>query len=160
MKYLKDSYRFRFEDSGATRHIHAQFIDTLGRPREAEVSKEVFRELGSINRSIRSMERSDLRHIDRRALDDEELAVLTGRLSPSAEDIALRNLSHERLKASFLELSPLQARRFLLVYGLGFSYAETARIEGCSINAIKHSLAFARRNLQRILQKRLPDIPC
>ncbi len=65
----------------------------------------------------------------------------------------------EELRAAFLQLPPKQARRYLLVHVIGFSYAEVARMEGCTSKAVLKSLIAAKKKLQTILRKGVVESP-
>ena len=159
MSFRNYPYQFKFDDSKKPARIYVYFRDAFNRVKEVEISEELFFELVLLNNSIRNIERSEERHKEYRELSEEELVARGAPTAPSAESLALNNLFIEQLKRAFLELPPAQARRYLLKHVVGFSYAEIAQMENCSRNAVKHSLVFAKRNLQRILADRLPITP-
>ena len=156
MKYRKHPYTFRFAEKRKVCRIYASFFDGQRHLREVEVSEEVYWELVALNRSLQNMEKRRQRENKRCLLDDGVSVGSRSRLFPPAEDEALKRLSNEQLRLSFQKIPPFQARRFLLVFGLDFSHAKTASIEGCSIEEVKHSIAAARRSLRRALGDRMP----
>jgi RNA polymerase sigma-70 factor (ECF subfamily) len=158
MSYRRKPYEFRFEGIGTSRHIYACFCDHHHK-REIEIGEELHLELVLLNRSVRNMESAEERHSEFRDLSEEEQAERGAPTNPSAEEDAFRNLLIEQLKAAFLAIPAVQARRYLLAHEFGYSYAEIARMECCSTNAVKKSLIAAKRNLQEILRNRVPETP-
>jgi RNA polymerase sigma-70 factor (ECF subfamily) len=159
MSKRKKPYEFRFEGEGANRRIYARFRDYYHHPQEVEVTEELHLELVLLNRSVRNIESSEERHEEHRDLTDEEQALRGAPVAPSAEDEAINSFLIEELKSAFMQLPAVQARRYLLAHVAGFTYAEIAQMEGCSRNAVKHSLVIARKNLKEILAGRLPITP-
>ena len=151
MSHYKKSYKFRIEIEGDIERIYVRFHDGDSKQREVEISKDVLQELDLLNKSIRNIQRSAERHKEYRELVDEELIMRGVSHAPSAEEEALNNILIEEMMSAFLKLPTVQARRYLLAHVYGLSYAEIAEAEGCSLNAVKHSLVIARKNLQRIL---------
>jgi hypothetical protein len=92
-------------------------------------------------------------------LTEEEVALKSGETKPSAEVCALNNFLAEELKLAFMEISPAQARRFLLHHAFGYSHKEIACMEGCSVNASWRSVRQAKKNLQKSLKKGLQVLP-
>lgn len=137
----------------------ATFKDGGGKKKEAEISESQFAELVRLTKEAANVARKDRDHKGNQILGEEEIAELGGLYAPSAEDVALNNLLIAELRAALLLLPPVQARRYLLAHALGFTYKEIARMDGCSRNAVKHSLVHARKNLQIILENRLPASP-
>ncbi|MDR2672487.1 MAG: hypothetical protein LBC35_04230 [Coriobacteriales bacterium] len=159
MSKRKKPYEFRFEGEGNDRRIYASFHDHYHCPHEVEISEELHSELVLLNRSVRNIESEEERHGDCRDLTEEEQAQCGALTNPSAEVEALNNLLIKQLRLAFLELPTVQARRYLLAHEYGYSYVEIARMEGCSIHAVKKSLVIAKKNLQKILRNRVPEIP-
>lgn len=159
MSTRKKPYEFSFEYETGDCHIYANFNDAYDHRQEVEVSKELHVELTLLNRSVRNLESCEERHKEYLDLTDEELVSRGIPLEPSAEDIVLDSLLADELKDAFRELPAVQARRFLLVHALDFSYADVAQMEGCSSSAVKHSLIIAKKNLRKILGSTLPDTP-
>jgi RNA polymerase sigma-70 factor (ECF subfamily) len=152
-------YSFRIEDKGVSRRIFTTFRDGFHQIKEIEISEKEHDELVGINRSVRNIEASEENHNEFIWLTEEEHAERGASTAPSAEDEALNNLLIEQVKSAFMKLPPAQARRYLLAHGLGFSYAEIARMEGCSVNTVKKSLVAAKKKLQEILRIGVPETP-
>ena len=150
-------YNFRFDDDETPRRIYAYYNDAFNQPKEVEISEELYVELVLLNRSVRNIESSEENHNEYRDLTDEEMVERGAATAPSAEDVALNNLFIEELKQTFTELPVTQACRYLLAHVAGFSYAEIALMECCSVHATKKSLIAAKKNLLRILLNGVPD---
>jgi RNA polymerase sigma-70 factor (ECF subfamily) len=159
MSYRKKPYEFHCEEKDGRRHIRARFFDYQHRPQEVEITEELHLELTLLNRSVRNIESAEERHNELCDLSEEEHAQRGMRFNPSAEDEVLKNLLIEQLKSAFLELPTTQARRYLLAHGCGYTYAEIAAMEGCSIQAVNKSLVAAKKKIQGILRNRVIEDP-
>ncbi len=69
----------------------------------------------------------------------------------SPEELYFARVSIDELETALDQIPEIQRHRFLLRYMQGMTAREIAHIEGCSEQAIGHSLALARKNLQEIL---------
>jgi DNA-directed RNA polymerase specialized sigma24 family protein len=159
MAKRKYPYEFRFDESKKPRRIYVYFNDGLSQEKEVEISEELYLELVLLNRSVRNIESSEENHKEYFDLSEEEMVERGAPTAPSAEDVAMNLMFIEDLKLAFLELPPTQARRYLLAHVAGFTYAEIALMEGCTIHAVKKSLVSAKKNLLRILLNRVPEYP-
>jgi len=159
MSYRIKPYEFRYVGQGSNRQIYAIFRDHNHRPREVEVSEEIHMELTLLNRSVRNIESSEERHWVFSDISEEEMALQGAPTYPSAEDVVLSRQLRKQVRAAFLKIPPIQARRYLLAHEHGYTLAEIARIEHCSAQAVFYSLAAAEKNLQRILRNRLKNTP-
>jgi len=159
MSKRKKTYEFRFEGEEGKRRIYARFTDYFNSAQEVEVTEECYQELVLLNRSIRNIEYSEEYHKEYQDFDCEELAKFGAEVVASAEDTALANIQSEELYSALAQLSPIQSRRYYLVHIAGYTYEEICHMDGCSRDAVKHSLVLAKKNLKTILEKRLPITP-
>lgn len=154
MSKRKKPYEFRYEtDEGAdARRIFASFNDAYGQTQEVEVSEELHLELTLLNRSIRNLEVSERRHNEFLDLTEDEIAKRGAKTTQSAEDEVMETLLSNELAHALNQIPTNQARRFLLFHLAGFSYAEIAVMEGCSISAVDNSIYAAKKKLRKILR--------
>jgi len=156
--YIKP-YEFRFEGKGCNRRIYTIFRDYQRDSHEVEITEEVYLELLLSNRYVQNATRSDTSHKECWDFSEEQQARRGAATHPSAEDEALRHELGREINLAFRELLPTQARRYLLAHRYGYSYAEIARMEGCTTNAIRNSLVATRKKLQEILRKNMSITP-
>ena len=115
---------------------------------EIEVSPAVFEAINDLQREHWRLERRESRH----TLHVESIEAI-----PHCED-ALFEQDEEgdavlAIIRGLASLPPIQRRRLVGRTLGGKSIAELARLEGCSERAIKYSIAAARKNLRKYLEK-------
>ncbi len=159
MSYWKLHYGLKIQRKNNRTLYIVTVLSQKGRTRDVAVTKDVYETIKEFKNQDKHFKNQDERHKEYLSLSEEEIAGRGGAFAPSAEDVALHRMLIEELKDAFLQLPPVQARRYLLVHALGLSYAEVALKEGCSKSAVKHSLVLAKKNLQTIFQNRLPETP-
>ena len=126
---------------------------------EIEVNRSLYAELESMQRDIWRLDRQSRRHCEHRSLSEEEQVLKGAEYTACPEELCLEQLrcedQRDALIKALLGLSPTQARRILLHSGLGFTYRQIARIDGCSDRAVRYCVALAKQTLQKNLKNLL-----
>lgn len=132
----------------------ASFRLTIARPDgarvEIEISEALFEEVDELQREFWRLEKRESRHTSHiEMLTERDLPH--GRHVKDPEQLLMDKLESARIKEALLRIPAIQARRFLFHYVFGVHVKSIAAAEGCSMRAVKYSLARARRNLAEIL---------
>jgi RNA polymerase sigma-70 factor (ECF subfamily) len=159
MSYRKSLYKCRVQYKHGKKTYIVTILSARGGLRDVVVTKEVYDTIEQLVNQDRHLSHQDERHSEYQELSEEELSKRGDAYMPSAEDMALNKLFIEEMKSAFLQLPPAQAKRYLLAHAMGFSYAEIARMEGCSIKAVQKSLIAAKKKLQTILRNGVAETP-
>lgn len=119
--------------------------DENGKKIEVEVTAEVF-EVFEDDRKLKERQRNERRfHYDKRVIEDYIIANEQSRFLKSAEDIYI---DREAIKKALDSCTPIQRRRFCLNKIYGYTYAEIAKLEGCSINVIFKSVSAVTKKVK------------
>lgn len=92
-------------------------------------------------------------HYERSELTEATLYNRMAHKSMSTEEIVLKQMHSEELRKGIAQLSCAQRRRLLLYYNGQFTYKQIAKMEGCTIMAIKNSIDTAKENLKKYLNQ-------
>jgi RNA polymerase sigma factor (sigma-70 family) len=139
------------EDDG--QHYHVVIPQFNKTERLVETDETTYWLLKSFQQEDWRQERQARRHLERLSLSEEELLDRADIFVPSPEELLHRHILTEELRRAFEKLPPVQARRFLLHYGLELSVSQIAESEQCGSRTIRHSLELAKKNLRKILKK-------
>ena len=119
--------------------------DENGKKIEVEVTEKIF-EVFEDDRKLKERQRNERRfHYDKRGIEDYIIANEQSRFLKSAEDIYI---DREAIKKALDSCTPTQRRRFCLNKIYGYTYAEIAKLEGCSVNVIFKSVSAVTKKLQ------------
>lgn len=117
---------------------------------EIEVSEALFEEVDELQREFWRIEKRESRHTSHiEMMAERELPH--ARCVKDPEQLLMEKLETERIREALLRIPAIQARRLLLHSVFDLSVRQIAEAEGCSMRAVKYSLARARRNLAKIL---------
>lgn len=117
---------------------------------EIEVCEALFEEVDELQREFWRMEKRESRHTSHIEMMAER-DLPHGRLVKDPEQLLMERLETARIKEALLRIPAIQARRLLLHCVFETPVRQIAEAEGCSMRAVKYSLARARRNLAKIL---------
>ena len=119
--------------------------DENGKKIEVEVTEKIF-EVFEDDRKLKERQRNERRfHYDKRGIEDYIIANEQSRFLKSAEDIYI---DREAIKKALDSCTPIQRRRFCLNKIYGYTYAEIAKLEGCSVNVIFKSVSAVTKKLK------------
>ena len=119
--------------------------DENGKKIEVEVTEKIF-EVFEDDRKLKERQRNERRlHYDKRGIEDYIIANEQTRFLKSAEDIYI---DREAIKKASDSCTPIQRRRFCLNKIYGYTYAEIAKLEGCSVNVIFKSVSAVTKKLK------------
>ena len=120
--------------------------DENGKKIEVEVTEKIF-EVFEDDRKLKERQRNERRfHYDKRGIEDYIIANEQSRFLKSAEDIYI---DREAIKKALDSCTPTQRRRFCLNKIYGYTYAEIAKLEGCSVNVIFKSVSAVTKKVTR-----------
>ena len=119
--------------------------DENGKKIEVEVTEKIF-EVFEDDRKLKERQRNERRfHYDKRGIEDYIIANEQSRFLKSAEDIYI---DREAIKKASDSCTPIQRRRFCLNKIYGYTYAEIAKLVGCSVNVIFKSVSAVTKKLK------------
>ena len=119
--------------------------DENGKKIEVEVTEKIF-EVFEDDRKLKERQRNERRfHYDKRGIEDYIIDNEQIRFLKSAEDIYI---DREAIKKALDSCTPTQRRRFCLNKIYGYTYAEIAKLEGCSVNVIFKSVSAVTKKLK------------
>ena len=119
--------------------------DENGKKIEVEVTEKIF-EVFEDDRKLKERQRNERRfHYDKRGIEDYIIANEQSRFLKSAEDIYI---DREAIKKALDSCTPTQRRRFCLNKIYGYTYAEIAKLEGCSVNVIFKSVSAVTKKVK------------
>ena len=121
--------------------------DENGKIIEVEVTAGIF-EVFEDDRKLKERQRNERRlHYDKRGIEDYIIANEQSRFLKSAEDICI---DREEIQKALDSCTPVQRRRFCLNKIYGYTYAEIAKLEGCSINVVFKSVSSVIKKLKEL----------
>ena len=147
-----DLYTLRTEiDEGMT-HYFVSFEDVEDVRRETEVSRPVYLEFLRFIKVERNMRRWDERHIEQSDVTEETLHRRAVCISKSAEEVAFDCMRNEQLRLSFLRLTDVQRRRFVLYHEFGLTLGQISEIEGCAFQVVARSIKAAEKKIRKFFE--------
>ena len=129
------------------------FTDGYGEFQRLEINKDIYSALFDLNRRDRNLTRSDERNLEHSELTDETLIKRAFKDPKGIEELILEKEMKKLFWQAIGELPDVQRKRLLLYYDYGFSLKEIAKIENCSMPAIKYSIDIAKKNLKEKIKK-------
>lgn len=92
------------------------------------------------------------RHIEQSEQTEASLNKRAMQKAETVEDIAICNITNERLHEAISKLSEIQRKRLLLYYFLELTYEQIAEMEGCSFQAVAKSITAAEKRIKNLLE--------
>ncbi|MBZ2174357.1 sigma-70 family RNA polymerase sigma factor [Schnuerera sp. xch1] len=124
------------------------FTDGYGEFQRLEINKDIYFALFELNKRDRNLTRLDERNLEHSELTDETLIKRSFKKPKGIEELILEKEMKKLFWQAIGELPDIQRRRLLLYYDYGFTLKEIAKIENCSIRAVKYSIDIAKRKLK------------
>ncbi|MBU5314530.1 hypothetical protein KQI38_21130 [Tissierella carlieri] len=118
-----------------------------------EINFDIYSALFELNKIDRNLTRSDERNLEHSELTDETLSRRIFEKSKGIEEIILEKEMKTEFWKAIGELPDVQRKRLLLYYDYGFSLKEIAKMENCSIRAVKYSIDIAKKKLEEKIKK-------
>ncbi|SHE90224.1 RNA polymerase sigma-70 factor, ECF subfamily [Tissierella praeacuta DSM 18095] len=129
------------------------FTDGYGEFQRLEINEDIYFALFELNKRDRNLTRSDERNIEHSELTDETLIRRAFEKPKCIEEIILEKEMKKLFWKAIGELSGVQRKRLLLYYDCGLTLKEIAKMENCSIRAIKYSIDIAKKKLEEKIKK-------
>ena len=129
------------------------FTDGYGEFQRLEINMDIYSALFDLNKTDRNLTRSDERNLEHSELTDETLIKRSFKRPKGIEELILEKEMKKLFWQAIGELPDVQRKRLLLYYDYGFSLKEIAKMENCSIRAIKYSIDIAKKNLEEKIKK-------
>lgn len=134
-------------------HYYLAFTDSCGSRQFIEINETLFNafdrfeldDISYMNKIDRHYERSEQTEISL-----NKRAVLP---QVALEEIVFQRVEAEMLYGAIDKLSNIQRRRLSLYYFGNLTYAQIAKMEGCSIETVRKSVKAAEHNLKKWLDK-------
>ena len=147
-----DKHYIDFEPENERKRYFVTIQDEYGREKKMEVNAEIFDVFNEERKNDEARKTEVRRHYDDRGLEEYIFSKeVIRRLSRTPEEIYL---GKERIKETLNQCTPTQRRRFCLNKIHGYTLAEIARIDGCSIKAVSKSVCAVEKNFRQRVQKR------
>jgi len=157
--YNENYYFTTITENGKTRYFVA-FPTSPKRKELIETKETIYWLLKSFQREDWRQERETKRHLEQLSLSEQELLDRAPTyFVASPEEMLYRSYFTENLRRAFEQIPSIQARRFLLHYGLDMSIQQIAIAEQCGDRRIRHSVGLAKKNLKEILKKESQNAP-
>ncbi|MSU03562.1 RNA polymerase sigma factor [Tissierella pigra] len=132
---------------------YVSFIDGNYVLHRIEINFDIYSALFELNKRDRNLTRSDERNLEHSELTDETLSRRIFEKSKGTEEIILEKEMKTEFWKAIGELPNIQRKRLLLYYDYGFSLKEIAKMENCSIRAVKYSIDIAKKKLKEKIKK-------
>ncbi|MDR0812683.1 MAG: sigma-70 family RNA polymerase sigma factor [Oscillospiraceae bacterium] len=145
-------YTLRTEVAEGIMHYYVSFTDGQAIHRETEVSRPVYLEFCRFVKQERNLRRWDERHTEQSDLTDETLYNRALRPQKSVEETVYDSLRDERLRQVIADLPEIQRRRFVLYHEFGLTYEQIAEMEGCTRQAVTHSVERAETKIREVMK--------
>lgn len=128
-------------------------IKINGQALSVEVSVEVYECLDRADHKEENLAHEKRRHWDGREFD-EYIAATEGRLPyrETPEEQVCRMETRDELLTVLESCTEAQRRRFLLYALDGLSYAEIARLCGCTRSSVQSAIEAVRKKFQKLLK--------
>lgn len=127
------------------------FSDGQGILHNLEISADLYSELNQFELDDLAVLNQWDRHIEHLVQTEQALNRRSLFKIESVEDTVMQNLEYEQLHRAILKLSETQQRRLKLYYFQGLTYAQIAKMESCSYQAVAKSITAAEIALKKIL---------
>ena len=123
-----------------------------GQPVSVEVSVEVYAYLNEADHKDENLLHEQRRHWDGREL--EQITTVLPSQTETPEEQLCRKETLRELMAVLDSCTALQRERFLLYALEGMSYAEIAKLHGCTKHPVRDSIVAVRKKYQEIFKNR------
>lgn len=133
-------------------HYYIKFLDAQGVEICIEISRELFDYFDNCELADLSLLNECDRHTDKTELSPYLLNIITNQSQDPLLDITAKSQEERELRIAILMLPDKQRRRLLMHYWGDMTYQEIAVMEGCSPQAIEHSLRKAQARIKIILK--------
>lgn len=137
----------------ANNEYFVSFKDGKGILKIVKISKEIYQTMDEFELADKSEMNEYTRHSEQSVLIDESLYKRAMDKPLELEDYIIKKSTFEELHFAIKQLPIVQQRRIKMYYFDELTMEEIAAIENCSKVAIKYSLDFAIKNLEKILKK-------
>lgn len=128
------------------------FTDSCNNPQYVEVSKEVFQCFDEAELTELSQMNEYDRHIEHSELTEISLWRRTLTVDITLEDRAEVNLMMDQLRTALTLLSETQRKRWISHHYWGVSYTDIGKAEGCSRQAVAHSVESANIIIKNLIK--------
>lgn len=149
-KHRDNPYTLECEQNN--RYI-VSFRNGTGNKIIVEVSEEVYKSMDKFELEDKSELNEYARHIEHSEIFEESLYKRVMDKPLELEDYIIRKSSFEELYNAIKQLPEIQQKRIKMYYFDELTLDEIAIKENCSKVAIKYSLNYAIKNLEKILKK-------
>lgn len=92
------------------------------------------------------------RHIEQSEQTEASLNDRAVQKAETVEEIAICNITNERLHEAISKLPETQRKRLMLYYFSGLTYEQISEMEGCSFQAVAKSILAAEKRLKNLLE--------
>lgn len=133
-------------------HYYIKFLDNLGVEICLEISKELFDFFDRCELEDVAFMNEIKRHADKTELTPYLLNVLANQSMEPLFDLTAKKQETKELRIAIMMLPDTQRRRLLMYYWGNMTYKEIAAIEGCSFQAVEHSISKGHAQLKNILK--------
>lgn len=134
-------------------HYYISFKDGQGTLHEFEISEQIFRAFDTFELEDLSYLNVWDRHIEQSEIWEPTLSRRAFRKTEDFEETIFARIQVAKLHSAIRQLPEKQRKRLILHYYDGFTYAEIAKKENCSVRAVEYSVQGAIRNLRKIFKK-------
>ena len=117
-----------------------------------EISKELFDFFDRCELEDVAFMNEIKRHADKTELTPYLLNVLANQSMEPLFDLTAKKQETKELRMAIMMLPDTQRRRLLMYYWGNMTYKEIAAIEGCSFQAVEHSISKGHAQLKNILK--------
>ena len=149
-KSPSEEYEIFICNSEHIERYYITFKDVNDLLNEVEISEQVYFEF---LKSFRVMNNHHWRSWYHSTITGLHENMTLSTSAPSVEDIVIRRELIEEIEKIISTLPSKQRRRFILYCNFGLSYSEIAKKEGCTIMAVKISIAKAKKRISRALNE-------
>ncbi len=153
MANFMNGYILEKTESGNKEQYYVSFIDGNAVLHRIEINFDIYSALFELNKRDRNLTRSDERNLEHSELTDETLIRRAFEKPKGIEEIILEKEMKKLFWKAIGELTDVQRKRLLLYYDCGLTLKEIAKMESCSIRAIKYSIDIAKKKLEEKIKK-------
>jgi RNA polymerase sigma-70 factor (ECF subfamily) len=153
MANFMNAYILEKTEGGNKEQYYVSFIDGNAVLHRIEINFDIYSILFELNKNDRNLTRSDERNLEHSELTDETLSRRIFEKQKGIEEIILEKEMKKLFWQTIGELPEVQRKRLLLYYDYGFSLKEIAKMENCSIRAVKYSIDIAKKKLKEKIKK-------
>lgn len=147
-RYKDNPYRINCENN----IYFISFMDSQKRLQNIEIAKEIYDVFNKSElKDLSHMNEYD-NHIEHLELPEEIITYKSLNKPLSLEEIVENNIIHSQLWLAIKKLPQIQKHRTILYFYKGMTLEKIAKLDNCSVTAVKHSLDDAIKNLKKILK--------